>query len=261
MNARAAAKLQLNSDLRRAVEREEFVLNFQPKVRLDTGRLIGVEALLRWRHPERGLVAPKEFVPALEETGLIVAVGDWVVAEACRQVKRWSQAGLTPPPIAVNLSAKQFRRRDLDAAIDRLLAEHGVARDLLELEVTESSLMDDPRDAVRQLRALRDAGLRISADDFGTGYSSLAYLTRLPLSALKIDRSFVNAAIRDPHSAAIVRMVIDMAQRLSMDVVAEGIETAEHVQFLRLHGCKLGQGYYFGRPMSAEAIAAQLGGK
>jgi len=258
MNERAAAKLQLNSDLRRAVDRAEFELNYQPKVRLDTGALVGMEALLRWRHPERGMVAPNDFVPALEDTGLIMAVGDWVVAEACRQQRRWIDAGFAPLPIAVNLSVKQFRRRDLDAAIDRQLSAHGLERGLLELEVTESSLMEDPRDAVRQLRALRDAGLSISADDFGTGYSSLAYLTRLPLSALKIDRGFVNDALRDPQSAAIVRMVIDMARRLSMDVVAEGIETEAHAEFLRQQGCELGQGFLYGRPVPAAAIAERL---
>jgi diguanylate cyclase (GGDEF)-like protein/PAS domain S-box-containing protein len=261
MNERAAAKLQLNSDLRRAVERAEFELNYQPKVRLDTGALVGMEALLRWRHPERGMVAPNDFVPALEDTGLIMGVGDWVVAEACRQLRRWIDAGLAPLPIAVNLSVKQFRRRDLDAAIDRQLSAYGLARGLLELEVTESSLMEDPRDAVRQLRTLRDAGLSISADDFGTGYSSLAYLTRLPLSALKIDRGFVNDALRDPQSAAIVRMVIDMARRLNMDVVAEGIETEAHAEFLRQQGCELGQGYLYGRPVPAADIAARLKAK
>jgi diguanylate cyclase (GGDEF)-like protein/PAS domain S-box-containing protein len=258
MNARAAAKLQLNSDLRRAIERGEFLLNYQPKVRLDTGELIGMEALLRWKHPERGIVPPAEFVPALEDTGLILPVGEWVVAEACRQLEQWRRQGLAPRPVAVNLSAKQFRRRDLDAQIERQLTAYGVPRELLELEVTESSLMDDPRDAVRQMRALRDAGLRISADDFGTGYSSLAYLTQLPLSALKIDRGFVNAATRDPQAAAIVRMVIDMARRLSMEVVAEGIETEAHAAFLRQHGCELGQGYFYGRPVSAETIAERL---
>ncbi len=258
MNARAAAKLQLNGDLRRAVERREFELHYQPKVALDSGAMIGMEALLRWRHPERGLVAPNEFVPTLEDTGLILTVGDWVLEEACRQLKLWAQDGLAPVPIAVNLSAKQFRRRDLDQVIGRLLAQYGVGGELLELEVTESCLMEDPKDAVRQLQALREAGLRISVDDFGTGYSSLAYLTRLPLSTLKIDRGFVNAAISDPQSAVIVKMVIDMARSLRFEVVAEGIETEQHVEFLRRHGCEQGQGYFFGRPMPPAAIVSHL---
>jgi diguanylate cyclase (GGDEF)-like protein/PAS domain S-box-containing protein len=258
MGARAALKLQLDQDLRQAVERLEFELHYQPKVALATGEMTGMEALLRWRHPERGLVAPGEFVPALEDSGLIVPVGDWVVREACRQLRQWARDGRVPVPIAVNLSAKQFRRRDLDAVIGALLAAHGIAPALLELEITESSLMEDPEDAVRQLRALRQAGLRISVDDFGTGYSSLSYLTRLPLSALKIDRGFVNAAIADAQAAVIVKMVIDMAQNLRFDVVAEGIETEQHVEFLRRHGCELGQGYFYGKPMPAAQIAERL---
>ncbi len=258
MNARAASKLQLNTDLRHALERREFRLHYQPKVNLATGEMIGMEALLRWQHVDRGLVPPLEFVPALEDSGLIVPVGDWVVDEACRQLAEWTRAGLQVAPVAVNLSARQFRRRDIDQVIRRLLAEHGISPALLELEITESSLMDDPKDAIRQLQALREAGFRISVDDFGTGYSSLAYLTRLPVSTLKIDRAFVNAATTEPGSAAIVKMVIDMAQRLNFDVVAEGIETDQHVRFLRQHGCGQGQGYHFGRPMPAEAIAPRM---
>jgi len=258
MNTRAASKLQLNTDLRHALERREFRLHYQPKVNLATGEMIGMEALLRWQHAERGMVPPLEFIPALEDSGLIVAVGDWVVEEACRQLHEWSRAGLQLAPVAVNLSARQFRRRDLDQVIRRLLAEHGISPALLELEITESSLMDDPKDAIRQLQALREAGLRIAVDDFGTGYSSLAYLTRLPVSTLKIDRAFVSAAITEPSSAAIVKMVIDMAQRLNFDVVAEGIETDQHVTFLRQHGCGQGQGYHFGRPIPAEAMAPRM---
>ena len=196
--------------------------------------------------------------PRWRDSGQILAVGDWVVEEACRQLRQWSLAGLQLAPVAVNLSAKQFRRRDLDKVIRRLLGEYGIAPALLELEVTESCLMEDPKDAIRQLQALRDAGLRISVDDFGTGYSSLAYLTRLPLSTLKIDRSFVNAATTEPGAAAIVKMVIDMATRLSFDVVAEGIETEQHVALLMQNGCEQGQGDYFGRPIPAEDIAPRL---
>ena len=258
LNARAASKLQLNSDLRRALERGEFQLHYQPKVRLENGQMIGMEALLRWQHAGRGMVAPLEFIPALEDSGLIVPVGDWVIAEACRQLAAWSRAGLQPMPVAINLSARQFRRRDLDRVIKDVLVEHALSPAMLELEITESSLMDDPQDAIRQLEALREAGLRISVDDFGTGYSSLAYLTRLPVSTLKIDRAFVNAAITEPGSAAIVRMVIDMARRLSFDVVAEGIESEQHVAFLTQHGCEQGQGYHFGKPVSAAAMAPRL---
>jgi diguanylate cyclase (GGDEF)-like protein/PAS domain S-box-containing protein len=258
MDEHAASKLRLHTDLRRAFERNEFRLHYQPKVQLASGSIVGMEALLRWQHPARGMVSPAEFIPALEETGLIVEVGDWVIAQARTQLRDWMSGGLQPLPIAVNLSARQFHRRDLDGVIRRLLSEREVPPALLELEITESCLMENPQDAARQLRALRDAGLRISVDDFGTGYSSLAYLTRLPLSTLKIDRSFVNAAISDAGAATIVKMVIDMAQSLRFSVVAEGIETAEHVAFLRRQGCEQGQGYHFGKPVPAAAIAVHL---
>ena len=258
MNARATTKLQLHTDLHHALDRRELRLHYQPKVLLSSAAIIGLEALLRWQHPTRGLVSPMEFIPALEETGLIVQVGDWIIGEVLAQLRQWAREGRQLVPVAVNLSAKQFRRRDLDQVIHRLLAEHGISPRLLELEITESCLMDDPKDAVRQLHALRDAGLAISVDDFGTGYSSLSYLTRLPLSTLKIDRSFVNAAISDPGSAAIVKMVIDMSQSLRLNVVAEGIETDMHVSFLRQQGCAQGQGYHFGKPMTAEAIGPLL---
>jgi predicted signal transduction protein with EAL and GGDEF domain len=251
MNQRSAARLQLSNDLRHAMERREFALHYQPKVDLADGRLTGFEALLRWRHPQRGPVAPAEFVPVLEDSGLIVPVGEWVLREACAQIARWQAAGLTPVPVAVNLSAKQFRRRDLDEGVARALGDAGIAPGLLELEITETSLMEDPEQAVRLLDRLREAGVRISVDDFGTGYSSLSYLTRLPLSALKIDRSFVRDAMSNPEAASIVRAVIDMAQALRFTVIAEGVETAAQEMLLRSHGCDQAQGYYYGRPAPA----------
>ena len=220
--------------------------------------MTGTEALLRWNHPQRGMVSPAEFIPALEDSGLIVAVGEWVVHEACRQVQEWRREGLEPVPVAINLSARQFRRKDLDAEIRRALAASGVPPCLLDLEITESSLVEDPEDAVRVLGNLRAAGLKISVDDFGTGYSSLAYLTRFPLSAVKIDRSFVNAADSDGNAAAIVRAVIDMAHNLRYTVIAEGVETERQSEFLRRHGCDQAQGYLFGRPMPAHEMAKRL---
>jgi len=258
MNRRSAARLQLNTDLRRAIERREFTLHYQPKVELSSGTMIGVEALLRWSHPQRGMVSPAEFIPALEESGQILAVGEWVLREACAQIRRWQELGLEPVPVAVNLSAKQFQRADLDATVRGTLAASGVPADLLELEVTESCLVEKPGEAVRLLESLRAAGVKISVDDFGTGYSSLSYLTRLPLSALKIDRSFVRDAQTSSEAASIVRAVIDMAHNLGFTVVAEGVETAQQVAFLRSHGCDLGQGYLFARPMPAEELAARL---
>jgi diguanylate cyclase (GGDEF)-like protein/PAS domain S-box-containing protein len=258
MNQRSVAKLQLNTDLRRAIERAEFVLHYQPKVDLRDGRMHGVEALLRWNHPQRGMVPPAEFIPALEDSGLILPVGEWVLAEASKQLAAWQAAGLQAPPVAVNLSAKQFRRRDLDALIGGVLAAEGVAAGLIELEITESCLMDEPEEAVRLLASLRAAGLKISVDDFGTGYSSLSYLTRLPLTALKIDRSFVRDAAASAQAASIVRAIIDMAHNLGFTVIAEGVETAEQVAFLRRHGCDLGQGFHFARPMEAAELVRDL---
>jgi len=258
MNERSMAKVQLNTDLRHAIERSEFQLHYQPKVDLASGKLRGMEALLRWNHPVRGMVSPGEFIPALEDSGLIVAVGEWVVEEACRQVRHWQAAGCMPVPVAVNLSPKQFRRRDLDAQIGDALARAGLSAEFLELEITESCLMENPEDAVRVMRNLRTAGLRISIDDFGTGYSSLSYLTRLPLSALKIDRSFVRDADSSAESASIVRAVIDMAQNLRLTVIAEGVETEQQAGFLRRHGCDQAQGYFYGRPVAAEKIGERL---
>ncbi len=258
MNQRSVAKLQLNTDLRRAIERREFVLHYQPKIDLADGRIDGVEALLRWNHPQRGMIAPADFIPALEDSGLILPVGEWVLEEAAAQLRTWQRDGLRAVPVAVNLSAKQFRRRDLDLLIHRTLAAAGVPATLIELEITESCLMEDPEDAVRLLASLRGAGLRISVDDFGTGYSSLSYLTRLPLNALKIDRSFVRDAVSSGEAASIVRSVIDMAHNLSFVVVAEGVETAEQMAFLRRHRCDLGQGYLFDRPMPAAQLADRL---
>jgi diguanylate cyclase (GGDEF)-like protein/PAS domain S-box-containing protein len=259
MNDRTVRKLQLHTDLRHAVERREFTLHYQPKVELAGGTLTGMEALLRWTHPQRGAVSPAEFIPALEESGLIIPVGDWVIEEACAQLKRWRDAGFAPAPVAINLSPKQFRKRDLDGDIQRALAAAGLPASLLELEVTESSIADDPEDAVRILGNLRAAGMTVSVDDFGTGYSSLAYLTRLPISALKIDRSFVRDAETSPEAVSIVRAVIDMAHNLRFTVVAEGVETDWQAKFLRLNNCDQAQGYLFGRPMPAAEMEGRLG--
>jgi diguanylate cyclase (GGDEF)-like protein len=258
MNQRTVQKVQLNTDLRRAIERREFALHYQPKVDLSDGRLRGLEALLRWNHPQRGMVSPAEFIPALEDSGLILPVGEWVIGEACAQLARWRAEGRDPVPVAVNLSPKQFRRGDLDRIVRQTLAREGVDASLLELEITESCLMEDPEIAVRVMHSLRAAGLKISIDDFGTGYSSLSYLTRLPLSALKIDRSFVRDADSSAEAASIVRAIIDMAQNLRFTVIAEGVETEQQVAFLRKHGCNQAQGYFFGRPAAAAATTELL---
>jgi diguanylate cyclase (GGDEF)-like protein/PAS domain S-box-containing protein len=258
INQRTRARAQLGSELRRALEREEFALAYQPKIDLRTGLACAAEALLRWKHPERGVVSPAEFIPVLEETGLIVPVGEWVLGRACRDIGSWRDAGLAAVPVAVNLSARQFRQQDLDQRIRRIVEAAGVSAGMIELEITESQLMQDPDHAIRVMRALSDSGIRIAIDDFGTGYSSLAYLTRFPVSSLKIDRSFVAGALNDKAHAAIARAIIDMAHTLGFIVVAEGVETESQAAFLRGLGCEQAQGYLFHRPMPEADFAALL---
>jgi diguanylate cyclase (GGDEF)-like protein/PAS domain S-box-containing protein len=258
MNVRALEILGIESGLRRALEREEFLLYYQPKASLAEGDIVGVEALLRWRHPERGMVAPGEFMPVLEETGLVVAVGNWVMNSVCAQIKAWEQAGIEPVPVAINLSARQFAARDLGATIEHVIEAHGVDPRLIELEITESSLMANTEEAVKTLERLNQFGVRLSIDDFGTGYSSLAYLKRFPLDSLKIDRSFVSGLTTDADDATITRAVISMAHSLGLKVVAEGVETEAQLAFLYEYGCDEIQGYCFARPMPAAECAAWL---
>jgi diguanylate cyclase (GGDEF)-like protein len=258
MNRLAAEKLELEGLLRRALERGELLLHYQPKLDLASGRVSGLEALLRWQRPGVGLVAPGEFIPLLEETGLIVPVGDWVVAEACRQLKAWQAEGAPPVPIAVNLSARQFREKDLAERIARAARAHQVAPGGLELEITESALMSHDADVVAALGALRAAGMRIALDDFGTGYSSLSYLKRFPIDAVKIDRSFVSGVLSDANDAAIALAVIGIGRSLGLRVIAEGVETEAQLEFLRANRCDEIQGYQFARPMDAAATAEFL---
>jgi diguanylate cyclase (GGDEF)-like protein/PAS domain S-box-containing protein len=252
MNARAEETLSLESNLRRALDRNEFLLYYQPKVSVADGHIVGTEALLRWQHPERGLVAPGEFIAVLEETGLIVPVGYWVLKSVCSQIKAWEQAGIQRLPVAINLSARQFATRDFGSMIRRLLEEHSIDPALVELEITESSLMTNTEEAARTLEYLSQLGVGLSIDDFGTGYSSLSYLKRFPLDALKIDRSFVSDLTTDVDDATITRAVISMAHNLSLKVIAEGVETEAQLAFLAEHGCDQIQGYYFSRPLPAD---------
>jgi diguanylate cyclase (GGDEF)-like protein/PAS domain S-box-containing protein len=258
INQRTRARAQMGADLRRAIERNEFSLAYQPKIDLASGKPNGAEALLRWNHPERGSVAPLEFIPVLEETGLIVPVGEWVLQRACRDLKAWQASGRTVMPIAVNLSARQFRQQDLDARIRAIVDAAGIKPSLIELEITESQLMHDPEHATRVLQALGKAGLRVAIDDFGTGYSSLAYLTRFPLASLKIDRSFVAHVLSDEADATIVRSIVDMAHTLGFTVVAEGVESGPQADFLRKLGCEQAQGFLFARPMTAADFTAHI---
>jgi diguanylate cyclase (GGDEF)-like protein len=258
INQRTRARALLGAELRRALERDEFQLVYQPKFELRSDRLSGAEALLRWRHPQRGMVSPAEFIPVLEESGLIVQVGEWVLRRACRDVKAWCEAGLPVLPVAVNLSARQFRQQDLSARIRALVRASAVDPALIELEITESHLMQDPDHAIRSMQALTDAGIRIAIDDFGTGYSSLAYLTRFPLSALKIDRSFVAGVLHKAGDATIVRTIVEMAHTLGFSVIAEGVENEGQKEFLRSLGCEQAQGFLLARPMPGEDVVRLL---
>jgi diguanylate cyclase (GGDEF)-like protein len=259
INQRSRARVQLGSELRKALERDEFVLFYQPRYELGTRRPICAEALLRWNHPERGLVSPAEFIPVLEETGLIMQVGEWAIRRACRDLRGWQSAGCGIGGVSVNLSARQFRQHDLDRRIEAIVNALGVDPASIELEITESQLMADPDHGIRVVRTLCDAGLRIAIDDFGTGYSSLAYLTRFPVSALKVDRSFVRDMLRDRTDATIVRTIIEMAHSLDYTVVAEGVESEEQASLLQLLRCEQAQGYLFAEPMPVERLIRSYG--
>ncbi len=258
MNASALRRLALENDLRRALERAEFVVHYQPQVAAATGRFTGVEALVRWQHPELGLVPPMEFIPLAEDTGLIVPLGEWVLRAACAQSKAWHEDGLASLRVAVNLSARQFEQPDLLEMIARVLAETGLNPRCLELELTESSVMKNAEASARVLREMKRMGIQVSIDDFGTGYSSLSYLNRFPLDKLKIDQSFVRRMLANESDAAIVRAVITLAHSLKLKVVAEGVETKEQLAFLHLLKCDEMQGYLFSRPLAADAFEQWL---
>ncbi len=260
MNARALKRLSLENDLRRALEREEFVLHYQPQISGASGRIVGVEALVRWQPPRLGLVAPAEFIPLAEETGLIEPLGAWVLRTALTQVRQWQAQGLAVGRVAVNLSARQFRQPDLVPMIAGLLSETKLRAEGLELELTESSIMHDAGVAVETLRALKTMGVRVAVDDFGAGYSSMAYLKHLPIDVLKIDRSFVRDMATNADDAAIVLAIITLAHSLRLQVIAEGVETEEQLRLLRELHCDEMQGYLFSRPLPAvefERLLAQ----
>ncbi len=258
MNERARERLRTDAELRRAIERREFLLHYQPKVDLKSGAICGVEALLRWKHPERGTVSPAEFIPVLEDSGLIVPVGEWVMREVCEQILAWKKAGLAVPPVSINLSARQFQQKDLEQTVRRILEDTGVDPSLVEFELTETLVMKEPETAARTLRGLKESGVKISVDDFGTGHSSLAYLKRFPIDALKIDRAFIRDVTTNPEDAAITLAIIGLAHSLKLNVVAEGVETEGQVSFLSRHGCEEMQGFYFSKPVTASECEAML---
>jgi predicted signal transduction protein with EAL and GGDEF domain len=261
MRASVMARLQLETDLRRAIERGEFRNFYQPIVDLASGEIAGFEALLRWQHPTRGLIGPVEFIGVAEETGLIRELGWWNLQEACRQISLWratsnAHRSLT---VSVNLSTKQFLQPNLVEDITKLLKQVALAPEALKLEITESTVMGDPTAAIEMLQQIKSLGIRLAIDDFGTGYSSLSYLHRFPLDTLKIDRSFISGT-SDDGGLEIARTILPMAKNLRLDVVAEGVETLEQVSLLKKLQCKYGQGFYFSKPLSAEGTGELLAG-
>ena len=258
MSQAADERLALEHDLRRALELDQLELHYQPKVDIGTNRIRSAEALVRWRHPTRGLVPPGSFIPIAEETGQIVPIGEWVLRQACRQVRAWLDAGMSPVRIAVNLSAKQFHHADLAAVVRSALSEARLQPGYLELELTESAVMDDAEKSAATLEVLSTMGVHISIDDFGTGYSSLSYLRRFPLDKLKIDRSFVRDLLSDPDDASIVKAIISLAHNLRLRVVAEGVETAEQLSYLRELGCDQYQGYFCSPAVPPAAFEALI---
>jgi len=258
MNVQVLARLDLELALRGALEDGQFVLHYQPKMELNTGRIAGTEALLRWHRPGYGLVYPAEFVPVMEETGLVVRVGDWIIDEACRQIAAWSAAEVRDVRVAVNVSSRQFVEGDLEGVIKDALARHGIEPGLLELELTESALMQNAEHTTEVLTRLKALGIRIAIDDFGTGYSSLAYLKRFPIDKLKIDIAFVRDIVNNPDDAAIALAIISMAHSLHMQVIAEGVETRAQMAYLRRHSCDQIQGFYFSRALPADQLAEMV---
>ena len=258
MNADAATRLLLEAELRRAISFEELRLYFQPKVDAATGRIVGAEALVRWQHPDRGMLSPLEFIPLAEETGLILPLTDWVLEAACSHLRAWLDAGLATVPLAVNLSALSIAGTTLSTQLDRLIERFGLTAASLTLEMTETMLMRDARAAILQLETLRGRGYGLSLDDFGTGYSSLSYLKRFPVDELKIDRAFVTDLERGGRDAALTAAIIALSRELGLKVVAEGVETRAQSEFLLKRGCRVQQGYLFSKPVPAAAFAQLL---
>jgi diguanylate cyclase (GGDEF)-like protein len=258
LDAQVRARMHLENDLRLAVDRNEFILHYQPQIDLATGRIIGVEALLRWLHPQRGLVLPGSFIHAAEETGLILPIGEWALRAACVQARAWQEAGIPRLRIGVNISGKQLNGADLVGVVRRILLETHCDPRLLGLEITESAVMADPRDAIRVIRALHELGIEVTIDDFGTGYSSMAYLKRFALDRLKIDATFIRGTPEDKDDVAIVQAIIALARQFRLRVTAEGVETTAQRVFLKAHGCDAIQGFLVSAPMAGQDVTALL---
>lgn len=257
MHTRAVSLLHLENDLRRAIQRNELLLHYQPIVSLENGEMIGFEALARWHHPQRGTIPPNEFIPVAEDTGLIIPIGEWVLREACRQMRAWEMMYEAMPPlmISVNLSGRQLEQPDLVEMIEAVLAETEMNPNYLRLEITESIIMQNAEKTIEKIERIRALGIRISIDDFGTGYSSLSYLHRFPIDTLKVDRSFINSINDDTENSEIVRSIIMLAHNLGIEVIAEGVETREQLNYLQEMKCGYGQGYYYSRPVNSHRAA------
>ncbi len=254
MSERAKEQITFETSLRQALERNEFHLHFQPQMDVRTGTMVGVEALLRWKHPLLGMVAPTRFIPLAEKIGLIIPIGEWVLRTACEQNQLWQRQGMGPLRLAVNLSPRQFRQPDLARMVARIVGETGQDPRLLDLEITEGALMENVEQAVETLLALKELGIRVCIDDFGTGYSSLSYLKRFPLDVLKIDRSFIMGLPDDGDDAAIINAILAMARNLRLDVIAEGVETEQQKDYLLSQQCVGMQGYLFSRPLPGDEL-------
>ena len=258
MNARSLERLTLENSLRKALAANEFFLCYQPQVNLNTGKIIGAEALIRWQHPEKGIISPEGFIPMAENTGLINSIGEWVLLEACTQMKKWLDQGFSLKRMAINLSSVQFQQADFMKIIREVIASTGLLSSYIELELTETSVMRNAEKSISLLHDIREEGMALSVDDFGTGYSSLSYLKRFPINALKIDRSFIQDLQNNPDDAAITFSIIAMAHNLNLKVIAEGVENEEQLKLLRLHHCDEGQGFLFGHPLAADEFIKLL---
>jgi EAL domain-containing protein (putative c-di-GMP-specific phosphodiesterase class I) len=255
---RALKQLVLESNLRQSLDRDEFFVHYQPQVAINDFHLVGMEALVRWQHPSLGVLYPKDFITLAEESGLIISLGDWILRNACVQNKSWQDAGLPPMRLSVNCSPRQFQQPTFITDVTHTLKDTNLDPRWLELELTESSIMKDPEEAIEKLHELKLMGIQVAIDDFGTGYSSLNYLKRFPIDTLKIDRTFVSDICKDRHDTSIVRAIINLGHALDLTVIAEGVETREQLQYLAALGCDLVQGFLFSKPLSAAAFEQLL---
>ncbi|MDF0533982.1 EAL domain-containing protein [Shewanella sp. A32] len=258
MNYAATEQLNIRVGLRKALELNQFQLFYQPQLEMTTGKIVGAEALIRWFHPELGMVSPASFIPVAEASGLIVPIGNWVLQEACREVARWRDSGMSNPVVAVNLSALQFARGNIEQAVSDAVASAGITPQMLELELTESIMLHNTESVLATVKRLKQKGFAFTIDDFGTGYSSLQYLKSFAVDKLKIDQSFVRDITEDEDDAAIVRAIVQVAKGLGLKTIAEGVETAEAMALLAQYRCDEVQGYYLGRPMPARQFMAYL---